>query len=283
MENQSSETGNGLLYTSKKFCEITGITAETLRHYLELGLIKPAAVTESKYRKFSIENAVDVFYLRHERGLGLRLNQLQCENEAETLSEQEKRYQNNLDELMRQKALLESQIERNVYYQKLIQRAVDRKGEPLFINAMQLFGLSFLEFSDAKLANPQAVAAIRQWMNHPELLHLALRIELDQLLSEQPFLTPRIGLGIRTDFAEKAGLRLDEAVTSQGSGKIADLVARSESLTCIPKAALQPLYEIARQSPGCHDVLVGRMITRVKEKGQYWYYCSYSLDLGETA
>ncbi len=89
---------------------------ETLRHYIDLGLLKPAQVLSNGYREFSVDNAVDVFYLRHERGLGASLNQVHPENEAESLFDQDERYQENLLQLQKQKALLERQIERNIYY-----------------------------------------------------------------------------------------------------------------------------------------------------------------------
>lgn len=95
------------MVTSKKFCAISGITLETLRHYIDLELLKPAKVLANGYREFSIDNAVEVFYLRHERGLGASLNQFHPENEAESLADQDARYQDNLVQLQKQKALLE--------------------------------------------------------------------------------------------------------------------------------------------------------------------------------
>ena len=266
------------MVTSKKFCAISGITLETLRHYIDLELLKPAKVLANGYREFSIYNAVEVFYLRHERGLGASLNQFHPENEAESLADQDARYQDNLVQLQKQKALLERQIERNLYYRSLIQRAIHQKEQLLYLNVEQLFSLSFLEFSPANLDRQGVLETIETWMQFPELLHLAFRIDPEQLTSESDIVKPRVGLGIRTDFAKQNGLPYAEAETSCGSGKMAMIVSRSESLTQIPREALASLLECTDQP--IRKELVGRLITRVQEDGKLWYYFSCSLDLG---
>ena len=260
------------MVTSKKFCAISGITLETLRHYIDLELLKPAKVLANGYREFSIDNAVEVFYLRHERGLGASLNQFHPENEAESLADQDARYQDNLDQL------LERQIERNLYYRSLIQRAIHQKEQLLYLNVEQLFSLSFLEFSPSNLDRQGVLETIETWMQFPELLHLAFRIDPEQLTSDSDIVEPRVGLGIRTDFAKQNGLSYAEAETSCGSGKMAMIVSRSESLTQIPRTALASLLECTDQP--IRKELVGRLITRVQEDGKLWYYFSCSLDLG---
>ncbi len=266
------------MVTSKKFCAITGITLETLRHYMDLGLLKPAKVLENGYREFSIDNAVEVFYLRHERGLGASLNQFHPENEAGSLADQDARYQDNLVQLQKQKALLERQIDRNLYYRSLIQRAIHQKEQLLYLNVEQLFSLSFLEFSPVSLDSQGVLETIEKWMQFPELLHLAFRIDPEQLRSDSEIVEPRVGLGIRTDFAKQNEIPYAKAETSCGSGKMAMIVSRSESLTQIPKTALTALLECTDQP--IRRELVGRLITRVQEDGKLWYYFSCSLDLG---
>lgn len=267
-----------ILYTSKNFCSISGITMETLRHYIDLGLLVPARVRSNGYREFSMDNAVDVFYLRHERGLGASLNQFHPENEAESLVDQSVRYQENLIQLQKQKELLERQIDRNIYYQNLIQRAMHQIEQPMYLNTNQLFSLSFLEFSEANLKKETVLKTIDQWMQHPELLHMAFRIDPEQMQSTSPILNPRIGLGVRTDFAEQMSLPLGEAQTSCGSGKMIITVSRSESLTEIPRSALASLERCVKHP--IQKELVGRLITRVQEEGKLWYYFSISADLG---
>ena len=181
-------------------------------------------------------------------------------------------------QLQKQKALLERQIERNLYYRSLIQRAIHQKEQLLYLNVEQLFSLSFLEFSLANLDRQGVLETIETWMQFRELLHLAFRIDPEQLTSDSDIVEPRVGLGIRTDFAKQNGLSYAEAETSCGSGKMAMIVSRSESLTQIPRTALASLLECTDQP--IRKELVGRLITRVQEDGKLWYYFSCSLDLG---
>lgn len=273
----SGEEKHRTMVTSKKFCAISGITMETLRHYIDRELVKPAKVLANGYREFSIDNAVDVFYLRHERGLGACLNRFHPENEATSLADQDARYEENLLQLQKQKALLERQIERNLYFKNLIQRAIHQKDQILYLNVEQLFSLSFLEFSHGNLDRQDILEMIEKWMQYPELLHLAFRIDPAQLTSNSDSVTPRVGLGIRTDFAQQYELPYAEAETSCGSGKMAMVVSRSESLTQIPKTTLTSL--LACTDKPIRTVLVGRLITRVQEEGKLWYYFSCCLDL----
>ena len=270
-----------MLYTSKKFCMITGITPETLRHYVDLGLLIPAEISANRYRKFSIQNAVDMFYLRHERGLGAKLNQFQPENEAVNLDLQAERYQENLAALIQQKELIQRQIERNLYYQKLIQRAKGQLGKVMNINVKQPFSLSFLEFSSLNLKDDEILKNVEEWMKYPELLHMAFRIDLQQVFSGQEVFAPRIGLGMRTDFAELCELSLNHAQITPGSKKIINITARSNSLSQIPRRVLQPLLTELNEDMCSHHELVGRMITRVKEGNQFWYYFSCTAELKE--
>lgn len=270
-----------MYYTSKKFCKITGITPETLRHYVDLGLLTPAEVNGNGYRKFSIENAVDMFYLRHERGLGAKLNQFQPENDAVNLDHQAERYEENLASLIQQKELLQRQIDRNMYYQKLIYRAKNQLGEAKLLNVKQPFSLSFLEFSSLNLKNDSILKNVEEWMKHPELLHMAFRIDLKQVFSGQDIFKPRIGLGIRSDFAKLSELSIDHAQTTTGSRKIMNIIARSENLSQIPRSALQPLLDELDEDMCAHHELIGRMITRVKEGNCFWYYFSCTAELKE--
>lgn len=47
------------LFSIKKAAEITGLTAETLRHYDRIGLVKPAAVSpDTKYRYYTQKEVI---------------------------------------------------------------------------------------------------------------------------------------------------------------------------------------------------------------------------------
>lgn len=64
-------------YTISKTAKILGITAETLRHYDRIGLIKPSKVDEwTNYRYYSNEDIVYLNTIKALQSLGLSLNKI---------------------------------------------------------------------------------------------------------------------------------------------------------------------------------------------------------------
>ena len=62
-----------MFYSMKQFCQLSGIMINTLRYYLENG-----------YRQFSIENVIDVFMIRNQRGIDASVDELKAKM-SETL------------------------------------------------------------------------------------------------------------------------------------------------------------------------------------------------------
>ena len=62
-----------MFYSMKQFCQLSGITINTLRYYLENG-----------YRQFLIENVIDVFMIRNQRGTDASVDELKAKM-SETL------------------------------------------------------------------------------------------------------------------------------------------------------------------------------------------------------
>ncbi|CAM3792006.1 MerR family transcriptional regulator [Roseateles saccharophilus] len=88
---------------------MAGITADTLRHYLRLGLIEPQARTANGYRRFGDDALARVRFIRSAVGLGFKLGDvaellsmseqghLPCPRARELLSERIARHRQELD------------------------------------------------------------------------------------------------------------------------------------------------------------------------------------------
>lgn len=70
------------VYTKTEFCKNAGITPETLRHYLDIGLIKPKEVTDKGYRKYDRDNILDLWFYRLGASLGNPLKKIKNWNRA---------------------------------------------------------------------------------------------------------------------------------------------------------------------------------------------------------
>ena len=88
---------------------MAGITADTLRHYLRLGLIEPQARTANGYRRFGEDALARVRFIRSAVGLGFKLGdiaellrmseqgQLPCPRARELLNERIAQHRQELD------------------------------------------------------------------------------------------------------------------------------------------------------------------------------------------
>ncbi|HEV8460893.1 MAG TPA: MerR family transcriptional regulator [Gaiellaceae bacterium] len=69
--------GNEELLSIGRFAQVTGLTAKALRHYDDLGLLRPAYVDEaSGYRWYALEQARDAVAIRRLRGFELSLDEI---------------------------------------------------------------------------------------------------------------------------------------------------------------------------------------------------------------
>jgi DNA-binding transcriptional MerR regulator len=71
------KVGNDELLSIGRFAQLTGLTAKALRHYDELGLLRPSRVDDSTgYRRYSLEQAHDAVSIRRLRGFELPLDEI---------------------------------------------------------------------------------------------------------------------------------------------------------------------------------------------------------------
>jgi MerR family gold-responsive transcriptional activator of gol and ges genes len=54
----------------------TGVSAKMIRYYESVGLIRPAARTDSNYRDFSARDVNDLRFIRRARGLGFSIEEI---------------------------------------------------------------------------------------------------------------------------------------------------------------------------------------------------------------
>ncbi len=73
----SMQVANEELLSIGRFAQLTGLTAKALRHYDELGLLRPAHVDEfTGYRWYSLEQARDAVAIRRLRAFELPLDEI---------------------------------------------------------------------------------------------------------------------------------------------------------------------------------------------------------------
>lgn len=148
-----------ILYTKSELCKNAGITPETLRHYVDIGLIKPKEVTEKGYRKYDRDNILDLWFYRLGASLGNPLKEVKKWNTAMSMENFQLRLEEREQELMRTIGQLERQLtmirEIRYYTEKELKADQTVTEEP---------GLEgWLAFCDSGPAAQRQIARLAEW------------------------------------------------------------------------------------------------------------------------
>ncbi|MDF2587088.1 MAG: helix-turn-helix transcriptional regulator, MerR family [Anaerocolumna sp.] len=74
-----------MLYSKSEFCKMAGISKETLRHYIDKDLIKPANISANGYRKFSDVDVLHLWEIRLGASLGHSLSRMKEKRNSSSL------------------------------------------------------------------------------------------------------------------------------------------------------------------------------------------------------
>lgn len=187
----------GILCSKTEFCRRAGITPETLRHYLDLGLIKPAKVEANGYRIFDMENLLNVWSCRLGLALGSSLKQLPRlwdesaqEGFLRFLDQRKANLETQIQELNRQRQMVE-EIHRYV--------AAEQEGGQRISEEPVYQGWSvFSSGNDCPAAQVAAFVAALPFSH--------VQINYPVPAAGQSLAKPEIGLGIFEDRWDKLGL-----------------------------------------------------------------------------
>lgn len=202
------------VFHAREFCRLTGVTGETLRHYVDKGIISPSDIEANNYKLYSTKNALDMLLARSCRGLDLSISTILSKTNA-TLEEQEAIF-----------AAREREIETEIdtLKQKLA-RVRQQKGNLNFIHtslgkvkehrASDVFNLyRLIVFGKASPITAKEQTILDQWMNYPHYVCVALNAPRESLVDPSIERLPiSIGVGVREEWANALGLNTNPPVS----------------------------------------------------------------------
>ena len=106
-------------FTSGEFARLCGTTKETLRHYNNVGILKPAKTTENGYQYYSAFQFYDFYFISAFKGTGMHLKELE-EKLAET---DEKAF---CETLRQQLKIIQAEKRDLIKKEKLLKRTIDK-------------------------------------------------------------------------------------------------------------------------------------------------------------
>ncbi len=261
-------------FGAREFCRLTGVTGETLRHYVSRGIIAPEGVAPNNYRKYSAANAVDMLLTRICRGLELPIPAIidkanaGIEEQAELYAAHETALEAELESLRLKLARVRQQRE-------MLTAIPSRMGRVELRGAEEVFNLyRLILFGEGGQRSRAALRILDQWMTHPQYTCVALNVPRESLVDPAVDRLPvSIGVGVREEWAKAFDFDLSPPVSFFAKSKnLCTLVATYDPFS-LRKSDLNGIFETA-ESLGVEIAsdLTGLLATFCEtEKGRLYY------------
>ncbi|MDL2225465.1 MerR family transcriptional regulator [Eubacteriales bacterium OttesenSCG-928-M02] len=127
-----------------EFCRICFVTKKTLRHYDEIGLLRPIHMAENGYRYYGVEQLRDMQLIARLKGYGFSLEEIKAQMQLrdedslmKALGEKRKRMQQEVDRISRMLAQMDTDMEKlkrseDILEQKIAVKTVEREPEWIY-------------------------------------------------------------------------------------------------------------------------------------------------------
>ena len=270
-------TKSDFRFGAKDLRQLTGVSPETLRHYVECDILKPYQVDGNNYRKYSSQNMIDVLHARIYRGLELPIQSIVQksgsgpEGQEAVLLRHQAALEGEVLRLQGKLARMRQEIEFLGTARRRLGRILVRSAE----EAPSVYRLTLVDSVGGKTRAPEIMRRVNEWMNHPQDLHVALRVP------EAPILDPRsdelpvsLGLSIRAETALSLGLDTrPPAEFFPNKPHVGTLIATTDPLN-LRRRDIVPLLDAVRdRGLRLEGGLIGRLCYIVdSEQGRLYYF-----------
>jgi len=271
----------GKLFKAGDFCRVTGITGETLRHYVDRGIIEPADIAPNSYRMYSERNAMDMLLTRSCRGLDLPLSAI-LRKEGSTIGEQEALFAEQEKRLEVEIASLESKLLRVRQQRVMIEAMAQAVGTVRERSEDEVFNLyRLIVFGKDARITEEAMRALDQWLKFPQYVCVALNAPRASLLDGGDDALPiSVGLGVREAWAIKLGLDTRPPVSFFARHRNICTVVRTSDPFNLHKSDLNGIFdEVARLGAEIASDLTGIVGTCTETEQGRLYYISLGFSI----
>lgn len=191
----------------KQLCSITGVTSETLRYYVEKGIITPGRENNGNYYSYSLGDAAMLLQARQLRGFGVPMDRIpdQLEKSSVSWEKHETELREQYETLLCEKRKLERNLQ--ILAARIDASNVRRNTMPYVFHAGSPY---YAAFYDGSAESMTAVSQLQSFM--PRSM-ISFRLK--------PGCAPEIGLTVEHNslFEEETGL-LSPSVFELGCDRI---------------------------------------------------------------
>ncbi len=272
---------SAMLFGAKELRRLTGISAETLRHYVDRDVLRPLRVDGNNYRKFSSQNMIDVLHARIYRGLGLPIQSITRksgsgpEGQDDVLARHQAILEREALELQMKLARMRQELEFLATARRRIGCVRVRTAD----EAPSVYRLTLLDAADGMISDAEVGRRVAEWMRYAPHLHVALRVPeaavLDPGVEELPV---SLGLSVRSETASSLGMNAGPpAEYCPNKAHVGTLLALADPLGLRRRDILPLLDTVRERGLRLEGGLIGRLCYIVDAEGGRLYYFSVNL------
>lgn len=233
------------MQTVKQIASALGVGPDVIRHYTDIGLLRPAVGAQNGYRYYDPHDALRTADARVMRSLGFPLSRVKalsgapCAAQLAALKDRERDVEEQLRELsLRLERLRE--VESFLAKSALCTGTVEDVARPP-IHSLYTYGRE----KDYGAARRLAAA----WMKHLPYTHISVKVPRGEL-NDPDFTGPysvELGVGATDGFAKRLGLDLAPPVESIPGGRFLIEYLRTPDILSISPADLEPMLSRSRR------------------------------------
>ena len=256
------------LYRAKEFYHMAGVTRQTLRHYIDKGLIAPARVAENGYALYGQQELLQLLLLRYYRALELGVDEVKEFLWCNDLPTQVSELDSALETLDAQIAVLREKRKRLEIRRRQVQECITLPEKTYSGEIQEPMYVLHVDEAYRRPDGPELIQALSSRLPH---IHISLCGDYRDFNARRPMAT-RVGYGaVGTRFLEGLNLDAFQCIPVQPC-----IVARArvENPLLIQPHELHVLYDAVAQ--GGHEVIngvFGHIISAERQKdGKFYYY-----------
>lgn len=257
----------GALYKPNEFYEMTGTSRETLRHYVEKGLLRPAAVTEKGYALYGEREVMQMMLLRYYRSCNMTVEEVRDLLWTKAMPDQIRELDRAVESLEDQIRELERQRRNLVRRRQLVYESRQNLGQTFFHReGREMF---LLNMAEAR-RTPEGERTIQAMAARFPEGHISLMGRVEDFLARRP-MPVRLGYGAsRRENLEGLDRSLFYRLPAQPA--LVTRVRVEDPLLLRPED-LQPLYdEVERQGYTVRDGIYGHLLSMERVGEKFYYY-----------
>lgn len=257
----------GKLYKPNEFYEVTGISRETLRHYVEKGLLYPAEVTEKGYALYGEREVMQMMLLRYYRSCNMAVDEVRDFLWSKDMPDQIQELDRAVRSLEEQIRELERQRRNLIRRRRLVYESRQNLNQTFFhAEGKEMFLLNIEEARQI----PEGVGIIQTMAARFPEGHISLMGRVEDFLARRP-MPVSLGYGAtRRESLEGLDRKLFHRIPAQPA--LVTRVRVTDPLLLQPED-LQPLYdEVERKGYIVKDGIYGHLLSMEREENQFYYY-----------